>query len=209
MTYTAKLKLEYHSTFVNTYSGAGCDDCLPEENITMEIPAEDLSTLQLFKFFSNFLRSIGHTEHSIMKGACNTAFNEMNSEKDMKEVAKEYELTMNEDLREKFELWKEAEEETARLKRGPMGTVINKESLGNDASFWAMMLRGKNGIEGLKRNAEQKIKKLEEEVKKYHCDKVTRLEVIDNSGRSYSNRNVTGIRFSFQDDDRTLKLFVD
>jgi len=126
----------------------------------------------------------------------------MNSEKDMKEVAKEYDLTMNEDLPDKFKEWKEAEEETARLKRGPMGTVINEESLGNDASweewYWA-----------LKRNAEQKIKELEEEVKKYHCDKVTRLEVIDNSGRSYSNRNVTGIHFSFQDDARTLKLFVD
>lgn len=202
MTYTAKLKLEYHSTFVNTYSGAGCDDCLPEENITMEIPAEDLSTLQLFKFFSNFLRSIGHTEHGIMKGACNVAFNEMNSEKDMKEVAKEYDLTMNEDLRDKFKEWKDAEEETARLKRGPMGTVITEESLGNDASweerYW-----------GLKQNAEQKIKELEEEVKKYHCGKVTRLEVIDNSGRSYSNHNVTGINFHLQDDDRTLKLFVD
>lgn len=202
MTYTAKLKLEYHSTFVNTYSGAGCDNCLPEENITMEIPAEDLSTLQLFKFFSNFLRSIGHSERGIMKGACNVAFNAMNSEKDMKEVAKEYDLTMNEDLRDKFKEWKDAEEETARLKRGPMGTVITEESLGNDASweerYW-----------GLKRNAEQKIKELEEEVKKYHCDKVTRLEVIDNSGRSYSNRNVTGINFHLQDDDRTLKLFVD
>ena len=173
MTYTAKLKLEYHSTFVNTYSGAGCDDCLPEENITMEIPAEDLSTPQLFKFFSNFLRSIGHTEHGIMKGACNVAFNEMNSEKDMREIAKEYDLTMNEDLRDKFKEWKEAEEEYARLERGPMGTVI------------------------------------EEELKKYNCDKVTRLEVIDNAGRSYSNRNVTSINFHLQDDDRTLKLFVD
>jgi len=126
----------------------------------------------------------------------------MNSEKDMKEVAKEYDLTMNEDLPDKFKEWKEAEEETARLKQGPMGTVSNEESLGNDASweewYW-----------GMKRNKEQKIKKLEEEIKKYNCDKVTRLEIIDNSGRSYSNRNVTGIRFSFQDDDRTLKLFVD
>lgn len=201
MTYTAKLKLEYHSTFDNIYSGAGCDDCLPEENITMEIPAEDLSTLQLFKFFSNFLRSIGHTEHGIMKGACNTAFNEMNSEKDMREIAKEYDLTMNEDLRDKFKEWKEAEEEYARLERGPMGTVITEDSLSNDASweerYWS-----------LKRNAEQKIKELEEEIKKYNCDKVTRLEVIDNAGRSYSNRNVTSINFHLQDDDRTLKLFV-
>ena len=201
MTYTAKLKLEYHSTFVNTYSGAGCDDCLPEENITMEIPAEDLSTLQLFKFFSNFLRSIGHSERGIIKGACNTAFNEMNSEKDMREVAKEYDLTMNEDLRKKFEEWKEGEEEYARLKKGPLGTVITDEDLSNDASweerYW-----------DLKLNAEQKIKELEEEIAKYDCDKVTRLEVIDTVGRSYSNRNVTSVDFHLQDDDRTLKIFV-
>jgi hypothetical protein len=183
MTYTAKLKLEYHST----YSDAGfCDDCLPEENVTMEIPAEDLSTLQLFKFFSNFLRSIGHSEHGIMKGACNVAFNEMNSEKDMREIAKEYDLTMNEDLREKFKEWKEAEEEYARLERGPMVTVITEDSLGDDASW-----------------EERYIKELKEELK------VTRLEVIDNAGRSYSNRNVTSINFHLQDNDRTLKLFVD
>lgn len=39
-------------------------------------------------------------------------------------------------------------------------------------------------------------------------DKVTRIEVIDDSGRSYTNWDVQDIKFSFQDDDRTLKIFV-
>lgn len=36
---------------------------------------------------------------------------------------------------------------------------------------------------------------------------VTRLEVIDKTGRVYGNRPCT-IELSFQDDDRTLKVFV-
>lgn len=39
-------------------------------------------------------------------------------------------------------------------------------------------------------------------------NKVTRLEVIDNDGRSYVKYNIDKIQFSLQDDDRTLKLFV-
>lgn len=39
-------------------------------------------------------------------------------------------------------------------------------------------------------------------------NKVTRLEVIDNDGRSYVKYNIEKIQFSLQDDDRTLKLFV-
>ena len=39
-------------------------------------------------------------------------------------------------------------------------------------------------------------------------DQVTRLEVIDNDGRSYVKYNIEKIQFSLQDDDRTLKLFV-
>lgn len=40
-------------------------------------------------------------------------------------------------------------------------------------------------------------------------DKITRLEVIDEDGRQYVNMSVIGMEFSFQDDGKTLKLFVD
>jgi hypothetical protein len=97
MTYEAKIKVQFDSKW--TYTGSyGDDDMLPEEHITMEIPAEDLNTCQAFKFFSNFLRAIGHNEIGIMKGACNAAFNEYNREEDMRKVADEYDLTLAEDL---------------------------------------------------------------------------------------------------------------
>jgi hypothetical protein len=38
--------------------------------------------------------------------------------------------------------------------------------------------------------------------------KVTRLEVIDENGRSYVKYGITDVEFSLQDDGRTLKLFV-
>lgn len=39
-------------------------------------------------------------------------------------------------------------------------------------------------------------------------EKVTRVEVIDEDGRSYMNYNVHSVFADLQDDDRTLKLFV-
>lgn len=39
-------------------------------------------------------------------------------------------------------------------------------------------------------------------------NKVTRLEVIDAAGRRYVNWEAAGLEFSFQDDERTLKIFA-
>ena len=104
MTFSAKIKIQYDSEWTNTssYYSSYQDDMLPEEHITMEIPAEDLSTIQLFKFFSNFLRAIGHNDMGIMKGACATAFNESQNEEDMRKVADEFELKMAEDYAKEF-----------------------------------------------------------------------------------------------------------
>jgi hypothetical protein len=38
--------------------------------------------------------------------------------------------------------------------------------------------------------------------------KVTRVEVIDNNGRAYTKWDVSKVELHLQDDDRTLKLFV-
>ena len=54
MTYTAKVTLKFDSTW-DFKGGIYDDEMLPEEHITMEVPAEDLNTMQLFKFFSNFM----------------------------------------------------------------------------------------------------------------------------------------------------------
>lgn len=41
-------------------------------------------------------------------------------------------------------------------------------------------------------------------------NKVTRVEVIDHTGRAYTNWNVHNkVLISMQDDDRTLKIFID
>jgi hypothetical protein len=44
----------------------------------------------------------------------------------------------------------------------------------------------------------------------YSTDKVTRVEVIDQRGRSYVHwdDNNTKVELSFQDDGRTLKVFI-
>jgi hypothetical protein len=46
-----------------------------------------------------------------------------------------------------------------------------------------------------------------ENLSKFDQDKVTRLEVIDDKGRSYTNLNVKDLKFSYQDEGRTLKIF--
>jgi hypothetical protein len=37
---------------------------------------------------------------------------------------------------------------------------------------------------------------------------VTRLEIIDENGRSYTKYQIANIEFSLQDDNRTLKIFL-
>lgn len=118
MTYEAKIKVQFDSKW--TYTGAySDDDMLPEEHITMEIPAEDLNTTQVFRFFSNFMRAIGHSELNIMKGACGTAFSDWNSKEDMRKVAEEYDLVLVEDLSHKIDeavnLQKELDQDWANI----------------------------------------------------------------------------------------------
>jgi len=43
----------------------------------------------------------------------------------------------------------------------------------------------------------------------YPLDKVTRIEIIDQDGRSYVNWNDNNkVELSFQDDEQTLKVFI-
>ena len=125
MTYKATLKVQFDSEWTSTSYSSGFDDMmLPEEHYTFQIPAEDLNVHQLFRFFATVARAMGHDEINIMKGACGVAFGEDRREEDMRKVADEFELTLGEDLRKKFDDMQQAEEEWARLKKGPMGTVL-------------------------------------------------------------------------------------
>jgi hypothetical protein len=128
MTYKATLKVQFDTEWTSTHYSSGFDDTvLPEEHHTFQVPAEDLNVHQLFRFFATVARAMGHDEINIMKGGCGLAFSEEKRVEDMRKVADEFELTLGEDLRKKFDDMKEAEAEWARLKKGPMGTVLTDE----------------------------------------------------------------------------------
>ena len=42
-----------------------------------------------------------------------------------------------------------------------------------------------------------------------YLENVTRLEIIDSNGRVYGKFDLNGIVLSLQDDQRTLKLFIE
>lgn len=56
-------------------------------------------------------------------------------------------------------------------------------------------------------DADRFLSTLPDEGEKNSVEKVTRVEVIDHKGRSYTNMNVKNVILSFQDDSRTLKIF--
>ena len=128
MTYKATLKVQFDTEWTSTHYSSGFDDMmLPEEHYTFQVPAEDLNTYQLFRFFATVARAMGHDDLNIMKGACAVAFGEDRREEDMRKVADEFELTLGEDLKAKFDDMLEAEKEWERIKKGPMGTVLSDD----------------------------------------------------------------------------------
>ena len=125
MTYKATLKVSFDTEWTSTHYSSGFDDMmLPEEHYTFQVPAEDLNTYQLFRFFATVARAMGHDDLNIMKGACGLAFSEDRSVENMRKVADEFDLTLGEDLKKKFDDMLEAEKEWERIKKGPMGTVL-------------------------------------------------------------------------------------
>jgi hypothetical protein len=60
---------------------------------TWDATMEDCSVHAWFKVFESVLAAVGHTERSIMTGACQLAFNDCRDPKAMKIIAKEYDLT--------------------------------------------------------------------------------------------------------------------
>jgi hypothetical protein len=115
--YEAKITLKFDSTWEYT-GGIYDDEMLPEEHITMSVPAQDLNTTQLFTLFTKFLYAMGHTESGIMKGAMSTTFNDMLSFEQMKKTADEYDLVMKEDhIKEVCKLEAEVRDLKAKLSR--------------------------------------------------------------------------------------------
>ena len=115
MTYEATVQLKFDATYTHDYnrgfaSHLGDDDFLPEEHYLITAPAADLNARQYFKLFEKFLLCVGMSPENIRSGAMFLVFNDCVREEDQRKVCEEYELTMNEDLRSKFEEWKKEEE---------------------------------------------------------------------------------------------------
>ena len=132
MTYEAEVQFKFDATYTHSYSGGfgstiDYDDFIPEEHYVITAPAADLNAKQYFKLFEKFLLCVGMCPQSIRSGAMSLVFNDYVSEEEQRKVCKEYDITMDEDLDKKFEEWKIRDEEIARLKKGPMGTVLEDE----------------------------------------------------------------------------------
>jgi hypothetical protein len=126
MTYEAEVQFKFDATYTHSYSGGfgssiGDDDFLPEEHFLITAPAADLNARQYFKLFEKFLLCVGMCPSSIRSGAMSLVFNDWTQEEDQRKVCKEFELTMDEDLDEKFKEWaktqKELEEELETIQK--------------------------------------------------------------------------------------------
>jgi len=101
MTYNATVKFSYTSDSQDPPSKY-FPESVDRKTITIEAPAEDLNIHQYYELFKSFLAASGFCEYSILDGACRVAFNDSNSEAQMKKVADEYELILEEDYHKKL-----------------------------------------------------------------------------------------------------------
>jgi len=129
MTYEAEVQFKFDATFTPTYGSSSwtSDDFIPEEHYLITAPAADLNAKQYFKLFEKFLLCVGMDPASIRSGAMSLVFNDCVREEEQRKVCKEYELTMDEDLEEKYQEFMKRDAEWARLKKGPMGTVLQQQ----------------------------------------------------------------------------------
>ena len=121
MTYDAKVEFKFDATFTHDYttrgfgSTIGDDEFIPEEHYLITAPAADLNAKQYFKLFEKFMLCVGMSPCSIRSGAMSLVFNDYTGEEEQRKVCKEYELTMDEDLDNKFKEWVNRDEEVKRL----------------------------------------------------------------------------------------------
>jgi hypothetical protein len=106
------------------HSSYGDDDFLPEEHFVIEAPAHDLNAKQYFKLFEKFLLCAGMDPVRIRKGAMSLVFSDWVSEEVQRQVCKEYELTMDEHLEEKFKEWQVREEEIAQIEKSTNEKIV-------------------------------------------------------------------------------------
>ena len=120
MTYDATVQFKFDATYTHSYSGGfgstiDYDDFIPEEHYLITAPAADLNAKQYFKLFEKFMLCVGMSPCSIRSGAMSLVFNDYTNEEEQRKVCKEYEITMDEDLEEKFKEWKERDAQWAKM----------------------------------------------------------------------------------------------
>jgi hypothetical protein len=102
MTYNATVKFSYTSDSQDPPSKY-FPESVDRKTITIEAPgAEEFNIHQYYELFKSFLSAAGFCEYSIMDGACQVAFNDSNTQEQMKKVADEYDLFLAEDYHKKL-----------------------------------------------------------------------------------------------------------
>jgi hypothetical protein len=102
MTYNAIVKFSYTSDSQDPPSKY-FPESVDRKTITIEAPgAEEFNIHQYYELFKSFLAAAGFCEYSIMDGACSVAFNDSNSQEQMKKVADEYDIFLAEDYHKKL-----------------------------------------------------------------------------------------------------------
>ena len=115
MTYNAEVQFKFDATWTPSYSSSfSDDDFIPEEHYLITAPAADLNAKQYFKLFEKFMLCVGMSPANIREGAMSLVFNDYVSIEEQRKIAKEYELTMDEDLEDKFKEWQKLEESIAK-----------------------------------------------------------------------------------------------
>jgi hypothetical protein len=132
----SKVQFKFDATFTPTYGSSSWtdDDFIPEEHYLITAPAADLNAKQYFKLFEKFLLCVGMDPDLFALVLCLLSSMIWTREEEQRKVCSEYELTMDEDLDKKFEEFKKRDEEWARLKKGPMGTVLTEEEFEDSAN---------------------------------------------------------------------------
>jgi len=120
MTHQNSISISYTSKWesFSRNSGYDSDMFLPEEKMEFTVPdASDLNTKQLFQFFKKVMLAMGYAEKSIAVGAMSVVFNGDGDEAMQKAMCDEFDLTLNEDLQDKFEDFKKTEAEWDRINK--------------------------------------------------------------------------------------------
>jgi len=120
MTYQSSLSISYKSKWesLSSRSGYDSDMFLPEEEMEFKLPeSSDINTKQLFQFFKKVMLAMGYAEKSIATGAMSVVFNPDGDEAMQRTMCEHFDLTLNEDLQDKYEEFKKTEAEWDRINK--------------------------------------------------------------------------------------------